>query len=104
MSASRKWLAVPSPSTGRPTPCGTLCPPPTSPRASPVVGRNQCSLMLMRCSSGVRDGRVEAVGEEVGDVEPAGQQLVGAERVGHLLLGGRHLGADLGGLGDATDE
>ena len=48
MSASRKWLAVPTPSTGRPTPCGTLCPPPTRPRPSPVVGRNQCSLMLMR--------------------------------------------------------
>ena len=47
MSASRKWLAVPRPSTGRPMPCGTLWPPPTRPRASPVVGRNQCSLMLM---------------------------------------------------------
>src|SRR6476659_10386463 len=98
MSASRKWFAVPGPSTGRPTPCGTLCPPPTSPRASPVVGRNQCSLMLMRCSSGVRDGRVEAVGEEVADVELAGQQLVGDERVGHFLLGPDDVGADLHGL------
>ncbi len=48
MSASRKTFAVPSPSVGRPMPCGTLWPPPTRLRASPVVGRNQCSLMLMR--------------------------------------------------------
>ena len=106
MVASRNTAAVRGSPTGRPTPWGTLCPPPTRPRESPVVGRNQCSLMLIVYSFSlvlaVEDRLVEAVGEERLDVELLGQQPGVDEGVGHLLLGGEDLVVEGDGRGDPS--